>query len=122
MRFADVEALVVPFIKARTGSIPVATKVPATRPATFVRCWVNGGAAVNRVLEDVQVTVDVWAPSQPAASQLAATIRSAFLHDAQAAMPLVRGVSEVTRPYSHPDETSERYRATYSLRVRATRT
>ena len=122
MRFADVEALVVPFIKARTGSVPVATKVPATRPATFVRCWVNGGAAVNRVLEDVQVTVDVWAPSQPAASQLAGTIRSAFLHDAQAAMPLVRGVSEVTRPYSHPDETSERYRATYSLRVRATRT
>lgn len=122
MRFADVEAAVIPFIKARAGGAPVSTKVPATRPATFIRAWANGGAAINRVLEDVQVTVDVWAPSQPAASALAATMRTAFLNDLQAAFPLVRGVSEVTRPYSHPDETSERYRATYSLRVRATRT
>lgn len=121
MRFADIEALIVPFIKSHVDPVKVSSKVPSPRPATFVRAWANGGAAINRVLEDVQITVDVWAPTQPGASELAGVIRTAFLNDAQAAMPLVRAVSEVTRPYSQPDETSERYRATYSLRVRATR-
>lgn len=121
MRFDDVEDMVIPFIKAQVSPTRVVKKVPNPRPAQFVRAWVNGGAAVNCVLEDVQVTVDVWASTLDEASKMAATIRDAFLNDAQAAMPLVRGVSEVTRPYSQPDETSERYRATYSLRVRATR-
>ena len=121
MRFADVEDMVVPFIKAQVGSTRVGKKVPNPRPSQFVRAWVNGGAAVNRVFENVQVTVDVWAPTLDEAADMAGVIRTAFLNDAQSAMPLVRAVSEVTRPYSQPDETSERYRATYSLRVRATR-
>lgn len=114
------EAMILPFIRARVPGITVATKVPNTRPITFVRAWVNGGAAINRVLERVQVTVDVWAPSTVEASDLAADIRHGFLNDAST-LPLVRGVEEVTRPYSAPDEASERYRATYALLVRAKR-
>lgn len=120
MKFADVENLIVPFVQAQVGAVPVATKVPGTRPATFIRCWVNGGASVNRVLERVQVTVDVWAPSTTEASRIAGDIRHAFLNHS-GALHLVRGVEEVTRPYSNPDETSDRYRATYALMVRATR-
>lgn len=110
-----------PFIRTVVPGVTVATKVPADRPAVFVRAWVNGGAAVNRVLERVQVTVDVWAPSTTAAAELAADIRTAFL-GGYTSMPLVRGVEEVTRPYSVPDEVSERYRATFALMVRAART
>ncbi len=120
MRFVEVEAMVRAFILPRVDGVPVATKVPNPRPAMFVRAWVNGGSAVNRVLERVQITVDAWAPSTVAASELAGVIRHAFLHDA-AELKLVRSVEEVTRPYSAPDETSERYRATYALMVRATR-
>lgn len=119
MKFADVEEFVLPFIRSYT-TVTVSTKVPNPRPVSFVRAWVNGGAAVNRVLERVQVTVDVWASSSVDASRIAGAIRDGFLHE-YSTMPLVRGVEEVTRPYSAPDETSDRYRATYALRVRATR-
>lgn len=120
MKFADVEAMVLPFIRYVVPGVTVATKVPNPRPATFIRAWVNGGSAVNRVLERVQVTVDVWAPSTTEASRIAGDIRHAFLNHS-GALHLVRGVEEVTRPYSNPDETSDRYRATYALMVRATR-
>lgn len=120
MRFADVEAMVLPFIRTYTGDVKVSTKAPNPLPASYVRAWVNGGSAINRVLEQVQVTVDVWAPSTVAASDLAGDIRNAFLNDT-ATLPLVRGVEEITRPYSAPDGDLERYRATYALLVRATR-
>ena len=120
MRLPDVEAMIIPFIKSQIGSVKVGTKVPNPRPDTYVRAWVNGGAAVNRVLERVQVTVHVWAPTQPGASTLAQDIRHAFLNDT-ASLPLVRGVEEVTRPYFNPDEGVDRYTATYALMVRARR-
>lgn len=118
--FADVEAMVLPFIRARADGVTVSTKVPNPRPMTFVRAWANGGAALNRALERVQITVDVWAPSTTEASELAGVIRHAFLNDARE-LRLSRGVEEVTRPYYAPDESSDRYRATYALWVRAKR-
>lgn len=118
--FVDPEAMLLPFIRAYAPGVTVATKVPAKRPATFVRAWVSGGSAVNRVLEEVFITVDVWAPSTTAAAALAEAIRHGFLNYAST-MPLVRGVDEVARPYSNPDQASDRYRATYGLMVRATR-
>jgi len=120
MKLIGVEAMVLPFIRGLVPGVTVATKVPTTRPKTFVRAWVNGGAAVNRVLERVQITVDVWAPSTVAASDLSDDIRNGFL-GGYTGMPLVRGVEEVTRPYYAPDESSDRYRATYALMVRAQR-
>ncbi len=120
MKLVGVEAMVLPFIRQFAPGVTVATKVPSTRPKTFVRAWVNGGSAVNRVLERVQVTVDVWAPSTVSASDLSDDIRNGFLNR-YTHMPLVRGVDEVTRPYYAPDESSDRYRATYALMVRAAR-
>jgi len=120
MKFADAEAMVLPFIKARVGSTKVGTKVPNPRPVTFVRAWANGGAAANRVLERVQITVDVWAPSTTDASNLIGDIRHGFLNE-YTQMPLVRRVEEVTRPYFNPDGDLDRYRFTVALMVRAAR-
>ena len=120
MRFVDVEAYVLPFIRGFVPGVTVGTKVPNPRPAVFVRAWANGGAAVNRVLERAQITVDVWAPSTTEAAYLAGDIRHAFLNNS-GQLVLVRAVEEVTRPYPVPDETSERYRATYALTIRAPR-
>lgn len=117
MRLPDVEAFVIPFVKSKVGSVTVASKVPNPRPGKFVRAWVNGGAALSRIHERVQVTVDCWGASPVEASQLAQDVRHAFLNDS--VHRLVKGVEEVTRPYYAPDETSDRYRATYALIVRA---
>ncbi|WP_104137238.1 hypothetical protein [Cryobacterium sp. Y62] len=120
MKFADVEAMILPFIKARVGSTGVGTKVPNPRPTRYVRAWANGGSAVNRVLERVQITVDVWAASTVEASEIIGDIRYAFLNR-YTQMPLVRGVEEVTRPYFNPDGDVDRYRFTIALMVRAAR-
>lgn len=105
---------------AKVGDTKVGTKVPNPRPTNYVRAWANGGSAINRVLERVQITVDVWAVSTVAASEMIETIRHAFLND-YTQMPLVRGVEEVTRPYFNPDGEVDRYRFTIALLVRAAR-
>lgn len=120
MRFDDVEAMVKPFIGSRVAGTKVGTKVPNPRPASFVRAWVTGGAAVNRVLERVQITIDVWGTSTAASSGMIGDIRHAFLND-YTEMPLVRGVEEITRPYFNPDGDIDRYRFTVALMVRAGR-
>lgn len=112
--------MVKPFIAARVGGAKVGTKVPNPRPASFVRAWVTGGSAVNRVLERVQITVDVWAASTTAASTMIGDIRHGFLND-YTDMPLVRGVEEITRPYFNPDGDIDRYRFTVALMIRAGR-
>jgi hypothetical protein len=122
VRFPDVEALILGFLAPVAAPYPVHVSVPATRPKTFVRAWRNGGAAANRVLDNPTITVEAWAPSTTAASELAEDCRTALLHEL-ATLPLVRGVSEVTGPYSIPDPESKspRYRFSIRVRVRAAR-
>jgi hypothetical protein len=121
MRFVDIEAVVVTFLDARVTP-PVVTKVPASRPALFVRAWRTGGASANRVLDQPTITVQSWAASSVAASALAEECRR-YLFDDYTAMPLVRGVSEITGPYFDPDPVTgvDRYSFTVQLSVRAAR-
>lgn len=121
MKFPDVEAMVLDFLAAHIGA-PVKTSVPDDRPDRFVRIWRNGGASLNRVIDRPQVTVEAWSLDSADASALAEACRAALLHNASD-MPLVRGSSEVSGPYSVSDEATEspRYRFTIALTVRATR-
>lgn len=121
MRFPDVDAMVLAFLEDRVTQ-PIHTTVPEDRPATFVRAWRNGGAAINRVLETATVTVDAWAPDSVEAHDLASDLRHLFLNEYNA-MPLVRRVDEISGPYSIPDPESgsPRYRFSVSLTVRAHR-
>lgn len=115
------DGMVRSFLSAFT-SAPVVVNVPKERPGTFVQARRNGGGSVNRVLDEPTVTVDCWAPSGVAAAELAEDMRGAFLHD-YTVMPLVRGVTEITGPYStpDPDSGSPRYRFSVRLSVRAKR-
>lgn len=124
--FRDAEAMVGAFLRARLVP-PVATKVPnplppGPQPARYVRCWVTGGQADNRAVERVQVTVTCAAANSIQASDDARAARHALLNE-YTAMPLVRGVEEVSRPYFDPDPDTggDRYSATYRLTVRAAR-
>ncbi len=121
MRFVDVEAMVIAFLRDRIDAA-ISTTVPSPRPEPMVRLWRNGGPAVNRVLERAQITVETWSADSVTASELATACRTALLSD-YTAMPLVRGVTEITGPYSttDPDTETPRYRFTVELTVRATR-
>lgn len=122
MRLPDVEALMIAFLKPVIAPVKVATKVPSTRPASFVRVYRTGGSAVNRILEEAQITVDAWAATEVAAFELASSCREALLNDASR-MPLVRGATETGGLYfsPDPDTNTPRYRFTVALRVRAGR-
>lgn len=121
MKFVDVEAKVRTFLEGRITP-KVYSKVPASRPASFVRAWRTGGAALNRVLDRPMITVQAWAADDEAAFTLAEQCRRALL-DAADAMTLVRGVEEVTGPYFDPDPSTgvDRYTFTVQLQVRAAR-
>ncbi|MDF2578438.1 MAG: hypothetical protein K0S49_17 [Microbacterium sp.] len=122
MSFVDAEAMVLAFLTDALDGVPVHTTVPDARPAKFVRMWRNGGAAVNRVVDRPQITVEAWSADSADAAELANHCRDLLL-GSSAAMPLVRGVTEITGPYSAPDEATEtpRYRFTVALTVRAKR-
>lgn len=122
MKLVDVEAMVRTFLLAEIDPVKVHTAVPATRPKTFVRAWRTGGAADNRIVERAQITVQAWGESTVTASELASVCRDA-LFNRYTAMPLVRGVQEITGLYFDPDPGTgiPRYTFTVVLTVRAKR-
>ena len=119
VEFVDAEAMVGAFLSARM-TVPVSTKVPNPRPPRFARAWRTGGHTVNRVLEVVQITVTCSAADTITASADARRARSLFLNE-YTAMPLVRGIEDISGPYfdPDPDDGSDRYTFTARLRVRA---
>ena len=122
MSLPDVEGLVVAFLKPVIAPVKPSTTVPKERPASFVRAYRTGGAALNRVLEEAQITVDAWAPDSVAAFELASKCREALLNNASQ-LALVRGANEVGGLYftPDPDTNTPRYRFTVGLMVRAGR-
>lgn len=122
MSFPDVEAVAVAFLKPPVAPVKVGTKTPNPRPTSFVKVYRSGGAAVNRVLENAQLTVEGEAPTQEAAFELTSKCREHFLHR-YTLMTLVRGASEVGGLYFAPDPDTNipRYRFTVGLMVRAGR-
>lgn len=122
MSLPDVEAMGVAFLKPLVAPVKVATKVANPRPTESVRVFRTGGAALNRVLEEAQLTVDAEAATQERAFELASKCREGFLHQSRL-MPLVRGVNEVGGLYFAPDPETNipRYRFTVGLMVRSGR-
>lgn len=122
MSFPDAEAMVRTFLLPVASPAKVVTQVPATRPDKFVREFRTGGAAINRVLERVQITVQGWATDSVDAFDLTSDCREALLNR-YTLMPLVRGVSEVGGLHFDPDPgtNTPRYTFTVELMVRATR-
>ena len=122
MSLPDVEAMAVAFLKPLVAPVKVATKVANPRPTESVRVYRSGGAALNRILEEAQLTVEAEAETAPRAFALASACREGFLHRSSL-MPLVRGVNEVGGLYFSPDPATNipRYRFTVGLMVRAAR-
>lgn len=117
--FPDAESMVRIFLDSRL-SVPVSTKVPSLRPKRFVRVWRTGGSALNRIVDQPQMTVTCTAATSVTASDDARAARYALLNESSG-MPLVRHVEDVSGVYYDPDpDTNEdRYSFTVRLTVRA---
>lgn len=111
----DVEAL---FIQVLRGDVPVSTKVPADRKATFVRVSLAGGSG-GTLLDRPSVLVECWAPNSVSASTLARRTRQKLN---EARFDVVDGWQlygiDCAYPVYFPDETSDRYQFLASVRVR----
>lgn len=71
--FPDPEALVIAYLKPLITPTPVSTKVPAQRPAKFVRVTRTGGTMRSVSHDDARVTVECWADNSVEAADLART-------------------------------------------------
>ena len=112
----NVDVMLIEFFTPRL-QVPVHSRVPSSRPASFVRAWRTGGGAVNRVIDQPLITVQAWAASDYEASELAGECRDLLLNEATG-MPLVRQVEIVSGPYLDPDPDSQQPR--YSVNARLT--
>lgn len=78
--FPDVEAVVVAFLNARLANAGLtaraSTRVPNPRPASLVTVERVGGSMRSVSHEDALVSVDCWAESSVAASDLARKVAS----------------------------------------------
>lgn len=117
----DAELLVTGYLRPLVGGVPVSTKIPNPRPATFVRAWRTGGTAPNRVVDYAQITVECWGVDKPTAAQLARQAHALLLDAASVGgIPLCRRVEGGSLYYDpDPATSAERYTFTAFLTLRA---
>lgn len=111
---APVIPAVVSFLTTALG-VPVATKVPNPRPASFVRVTGLGGSQRNLVEADPLILVEAWAPTSADALALANRAWSA-LEAAEWLSPQVWvDIHRAELPVDLPDPVSEqpRWQFTY---------
>jgi hypothetical protein len=127
--FPDVEAVVVSYLNtqfaARSETARASTKVPAPRPAKFVRVLRTGGSS-SLVEDRAQLTIEAWATTAVAANALMQLTRG-LMHAIDQVTYLTVTYQfyrpqEFSGPANRPDPDSgmERYTETFSVGVRGT--
>lgn len=111
--FPDIEGVLVTALTPAL-SLPVTTKVPATRPDKFVRLSRIGGNRRNVITDRAMVVVECWAKSTTEAERLSALTRA---HIHALAPDTVRRVREVAGPQSFPDPLSETPRYQFTVQI-----
>lgn len=100
--FEDVEALVITYLKG-LFSCTVATEVPKTRPDQFIKVTATGGRKIRLNAEQVSITIQCWANTTTAASDLAKLARAYMNAVDQLGAVWVYRVQESARPQYFPD-------------------
>lgn len=100
--------------------VPVGTKIPTSRPASFIRLSRTGGGPTNLAQTNPTVLIECWASSDTAAFALAAASWS-LLRDTMFGQQLpldvfVMAVPYLQEPVNYPDAAtgSPRYQFIYS--------
>ena len=109
------------YLREVTG-VRTATRVPAELPDELVQVMRTGGALLNRVVDQAQITVTCWATTVGRGIELGTQVRQALARSS-AELPLVRGCSEISGLYydEDPETRRPRYSLTVSVTVRAAR-
>jgi hypothetical protein len=124
----DAEAIVISYLNvayaARSESARASTKVPAPRPAKFVRVLRTGGP-INLMVDRPQLTIQAWATTAVVASALMQLTRG-LMHAIDTVTYQGRTYQfydpqEFSGPANQPDPDSEmeRYTETFSVGLRA---
>ena len=122
MNLANVEAALVGYLSTKVG-VPVSTRVPNPRPASFVRVQRTGGAEQNLVQERPVVLVECWAATDAAAWALASTAWGALQGRGDKTSgsveftPSTTGALSSPVNYPDPSTSSARYQFTAELIV-----
>jgi len=123
--FPDVEAVAQDYLRgeltAAGDSAQVVTEIPKSRPARMVKLIRTGGARVNLVLEDAQLTVECWDTRRDGAHDLAQIVRGLLwaMPDRYPAVTTYRvqelgGIAELP----DPDAANPRYTFTVIITIR----
>lgn len=109
---ANIEKILIDYLKPLLPDTIVASDVPNPRPERLVTVERTGGGADSIVLDRPQVMIQCWAPTRVDAYHLAADVDSFLLDiDSLELCSIVR-----TGLYNFPDEKGNpRYRITYQI-------
>lgn len=122
--FPDVVALVIGHIDDNLATFgwpttSVHKRVPSPRPSSFVTVLRTGGPARDHVVDDAQVTLDVWADEDADVADLTADVR-AIVNDLAGTVidgTQVYRVTEMAGPSDIPDPLSDQPRMRWSVVV-----
>lgn len=114
--FPDAEALIVSYLDALIPE-KVATKVPDPRPAALVRVMRTGGVRRAMTIDNPQITVQAWAATEVAASELIQRVRG-LIHAAESFGTVeVLKVDEFSGPANMPDPLTTHPRYSFTLSI-----
>ena len=111
--FPDAVQLVCDHLRTQLAPTPVVSRVPTTRPASFVKVERVGGVRRNLVTDEPTLTVEAWAATEQAAQDLCQLARAHIY-----AMPgdgQVYRVTEIGGPVLLPDPLSDQPRYTFTV-------
>ncbi|MFE9335272.1 hypothetical protein [Streptomyces sp. NPDC007063] len=121
--FPDAVLLVVAYLRAALGGVPVYSQVPEPKPAAFVRVKRIGGTQGSPVTDRPRVDIQCWASSEGAAWDLCALARAhiGVLAGARGESTIYR-VREVGGPQNIPDDKTgiDRYAFAVEFSARGT--
>lgn len=123
MAFPDVLNLLRDTLATANSPTPVVTRIPASRPVTFIQLRHVGGADLRPVRVRERFDVFTWAADEPTAQALALTVRGQIHAYAGTSTigAMVYRVDEFLAPRPFDDLLAGVFRswATYQLDVRA---
>jgi hypothetical protein len=123
--FPDPEGVLCAFLTAQNvygtyAGVKASTKVPATRPARFIRAYSIGGFDPTMVTAVTRFVVEGWGATESAAQGLCSRAVAQIVTAARAGVmgsTTVTSVNVVSRPQNLPDPDSNQSRYTATVEV-----
>lgn len=116
--YPDACEVVCPYLAYELG-VHVGTRVPTSRPSTFVVVRRLGGPRLNLVADNAMLGVECWADSEQEAQDLAQLSRGlihALRGTSQDGVAVYR-ITEVAGPQELPDPDSDQCRYVFTLQI-----